>query len=98
MTPQEAIQRIKTHNEIHSRKEHFAVKITKALQMAVEALENQQWIPVTERLPEPYVDVLVIRNGKIAIDHHEEDGWFAHDFKGKRATHWIPLPAPPEEI
>ena len=41
MTPQEAIQRIKTHNEIHSRKERFAVHITKALQIAVEVLEKQ---------------------------------------------------------
>ena len=41
MTPQEAIQRIQTHNEIHSRKEPFAVHITKALQMAVDALELQ---------------------------------------------------------
>ena len=56
----------------------------------------QKWIPVTERLPEPYVDVLVFRNGKIAIDRHEEDGWFAHDFQGRRATHWMPLPEPPK--
>lgn len=41
MTPQEAIQRIQQHNEIHRRKEHFAVHITKALQMAVAALEKQ---------------------------------------------------------
>ena len=41
MTPQEAIQQIKTHNEIHSRKEPFAVHITEALQMAFEALEKQ---------------------------------------------------------
>ena len=42
MTPQEAIKRIKDHNEIHSRKEkHFAVHITEALNTAVEALEKQ---------------------------------------------------------
>lgn len=42
MTPQEAIKRIKNHNEIHSRKEqHFAVHITEALNMACEALEKQ---------------------------------------------------------
>ena len=41
MTPQEAIQRIKTHNEIHSKKEPFAVYITEALQMAIQALEKQ---------------------------------------------------------
>lgn len=42
MTPQEAIKRIKHHNELHSRAEkHFAIRITKALNMAVEALEKQ---------------------------------------------------------
>jgi rubrerythrin len=41
MTPCEAIQRIQTHNEIHSKREHFAIYITEALYMAVEALEKQ---------------------------------------------------------
>ena len=41
MTAQEAIHRIKTHNEIHSKKEPFAIHITEALQMAVKALEKQ---------------------------------------------------------
>ena len=42
MTPQEAILRIKNHIEVHSRKEkHFAIKITEALKMAIEALEKQ---------------------------------------------------------
>lgn len=41
MTPQEAIQRIKQHNEIHSKNERFAIYITEALNMAVEALEKQ---------------------------------------------------------
>lgn len=42
MTKQEAIRRIKNHNEIHSRKEPFYAKlISEALDMAVEALEKQ---------------------------------------------------------
>ena len=42
MTAKEAIQRIRNHNEIHSEKEpYFAVHITEALNMAVEALEKQ---------------------------------------------------------
>ena len=42
MTPEEAIKRIKNHNELHSRAEkHFALHITKALNLAVEALEKQ---------------------------------------------------------
>ncbi len=42
MTEQEAVRRIKNHNEIHSRKEPFyAIHIAEALEMAVEALEKQ---------------------------------------------------------
>lgn len=39
MTPQEAALLIQRHNEVHSRKEPFAVYITEALKMAVVALE-----------------------------------------------------------
>lgn len=42
MTAQEAIRRIRDHNEVHSvRERNFAVYITEALNMAVEALEKQ---------------------------------------------------------
>lgn len=41
MTPQEAIKRIENHIEIHSRKEPHAFFITKALKLAVKALEKQ---------------------------------------------------------
>ena len=57
---------------------------------------DQGWISVKDRLPETFKDVLVFRNGKVAVDHHEENGWFAYDFKGRRATHWMPLPPAPK--
>ncbi len=41
MKAQEAILRIKDHNEAHQRKERFAVKITEALNLAISALEKQ---------------------------------------------------------
>lgn len=41
MTPNEAIRRIKEHNEVHSKKERRAILITVALNMAVKALEKQ---------------------------------------------------------
>ena len=41
MTYEEAILRIKNHNEVHQRKERFAVKITEALNLAITALEKQ---------------------------------------------------------
>ena len=45
MDNQEAIIRIKEHNRVHSIKEYpFAIKITEALDMAVEALSKQ--IPI----------------------------------------------------
>ena len=58
------------------------------------------WIPCSERMPEPHEAVLV----------HYEDGSMSDDYsierKGQRiwncistedATHWMPLPAPPAE-
>lgn len=41
MTPNEAIRRITEHNRIHSKKEPQAILITKAMDMAVKALERQ---------------------------------------------------------
>ena len=41
MTNKEAIERIKIHNEHHSQQERFAIYITEALNMAIEALEKQ---------------------------------------------------------
>lgn len=41
MTTKEAIRCIKIHNEIHSKSEPFAVYITEALSMGLEALEKQ---------------------------------------------------------
>ena len=42
MTAQEAIRRIRDHNEVHSARErNFAVYITEALNMAIEALVKE---------------------------------------------------------
>ena len=41
MDAREAIQRIQDHIDAHSRKERFAVRITEALKMAINALEKQ---------------------------------------------------------
>jgi hypothetical protein len=54
MTNQEAIKRIKEHIAIHKYRESHAIHIVEALEMAISALEAQEWIPVSKRLPEPY--------------------------------------------
>ena len=54
MEAKEAIKRIEQHNRIHATKEFpFAIKITKALDMAVEALESKiAKKPLTDTLRE----------------------------------------------
>ena len=51
------------------------------------------WIPVTERLPPPEVEVLVFSGDYDSGTHvasRDSDGlWFPG------VTHWMPLPAPP---
>lgn len=67
MSPEEAIRRIKNHNEVHSRKEkHFAVHITEALNMAVEALEKQIPKKATEEENNRGIDI----SGEYDIDFH----------------------------
>ena len=69
----------------------------------------QQWIPVTERLPEPYVSVLTLRqkfdDGRCfkRVEHiipvyGGDFAWFM-DMSGwkSKVTHWMPLPEPPKE-
>ena len=65
-----------------------------------------KWISVTERLPEPFVPVLVhmpletpfetVREGFLT-----KDGvWHAASFdrESNEVTHWMPLPQPPKEV
>ena len=63
---------------------------------------QQQWIPVTERLPENTVEVLVFRPKmkiEIGISCRIDDEWlrYGKDLHGNDViTHWMPLPEPPE--
>lgn len=79
-------------------------RILTAYKNAIDALQNshgvtvQEWISVKDRLPESFKHVLVFRNGDIKIDYYEEFGWFAHDYNGGKATHWMPLPEPAKGV
>lgn len=65
-----------------------------------------KWIPVTERLPEEYVNVLCHlrsldrQSEYYSIDHLMEDGqwWKAANSWKHEVTHWMPLPEPPDHI
>lgn len=58
-----------------------------------------KWIPVTERLPEPLVDVLSYSGHKtlFEVDCVDETGrWYSGYFSEYPVTHWMPLPEPPK--
>jgi hypothetical protein len=70
---------------------------------ALEKAEAVMWIPITERLPEQHVDVLVcgteaINNVKYLCVVKCLDGNVFRPLSAPSVTwtHWMPLPAPPE--
>lgn len=72
--------------------------------IAVQELEKHLWIPVTERLPEPEVDVLALfdngdteslwQNWAVTNNLVYDD---LYDLPPRTVTHWMPLPEWPEE-
>ena len=71
----------------------------------VDAATAQQWIPVTERLPERDVQVLGWYKDNPFSQYRPEvvawngNGWvfvYAHRYV-TNVTHWMPLPEEPEE-
>ena len=90
-------------------------KIVVYNEMAIAALREQEsleekqatidWISVEERLPEPFVSVLVYMPEERPLPTvHEgflarEGVWYANHFDREpmEITHWMPLPEPPKE-
>ena len=71
----------------------------KASHLVSHGVTVQKWIPVTERLPERYKNVLTIRtDGKIRFDAIGSlDVWYEEvNYVGYPVTHWMPLPEPPK--
>lgn len=58
-----------------------------------------KWIPVTERLPEPYTWVLVFaEEHEVAFDaFYDGAQWKDAILNVLGVTHWMPLPEPPKE-
>ena len=82
-----------------------------ARKLIEEAPAVQRWIPVSERLPKPYMDVITLRldllNEKyhaVGLEYIMLHGtenipmWSKDHLTWKNnVTHWMPLPEPPKE-
>ena len=79
-------------------------KSTSASLLADHLLANgvtvQEWISVSERLPEDGQSVLTYKNGICDIQTYEarKNGWVSKSWFWSMATvtHWMPLPQPPK--
>ena len=81
-----------------------------ALAIAQHLIDNgvtvQEWISVDDRLPEPFVPVLVqmpgeepfptVREGFISNDGIWQSAMFRRE--PGEVTHWKPMPHPPKEV
>jgi hypothetical protein len=74
-----------------------------AEEMAIQALEQTQWIPVSERLPEEGVDVLACfytgeGNYKMMVSRRSDHNYWNGVGRTSDMVAWMPLPEPYREV
>lgn len=79
---------------------HFSPK-----QNSVAPAQSQKWIPVSERIPDNTEPVLCIEKradfgtyGQPFVCWHDRGGWVGKTNYRPIVTHWMPLPAAPQEV
>ena len=58
--------------------------------------QTSEWIPVTERLPEPLTQVLSYGHGCFEVNMVDGGVWDNEYYSEYSVTHWMHLPEPPE--
>lgn len=68
----------------------------------IALLERTRWIPVSERLPTPSMQaVLIFDGGEVYYAYFDNNQFIYRHLPGygpSNVTHWMPLPEPPQEV
>lgn len=85
---------------IRAKKEKY---LTPVLEEAMKLMQDREWIPVSERLPER-VDVVLAYDNELEVNvfayyFHPDKQWCDMNARGDKlkVTHWQPLPPAPTE-
>ena len=89
--------------KVHENRCAWLLTLLNLARKAISTREENQWIPVTERLPESEKCVLVrSKNGGVAegkynarLKEWTQFRWTVTELQD--VTHWMPLPTPPKE-
>ena len=111
---------VKAHKEIYGGSTEESVAIEKAADVIEELKRDldfairaeaaavkactPRWIPVTERLPERFIPVIVFGDGVVGCgdfvgfaEPAHCASWDCDTSEIETVTHWMPLPEPPKE-
>ncbi len=67
--------------------------LTEAAKKIDELENNFRWIPTSEKMPEPQINVIVRqKDGKVGVCPWWGDGYIFD------VTHWMPMPLAPAEV